>query len=66
MPPDELLATIPVPSIEKVDFLSMTNYNTDSELQHPLFNTKNCPVYMHLDDVDSHFVYVSFVFYIPF
>lgn len=61
MPPDELLATIPVPSIEKVDFLSMTNYNTDSELQHPLFNTKNCPVYMHLDDVDSHFVYLHVV-----
>lgn len=59
LPPDDLIASIPVPSVANLNFIPIQRYTTVSEVQHPNFNIQSTPVFTQLDDLKSQFAYVS-------
>ena len=62
MPSYELIDSIPIPSVDDLKYHSVRRYTTSSKEQAECFNISSSPVYAHLDDLDSKFIYVRFSF----
>ncbi|XP_046995924.1 uncharacterized protein C05D11.1-like isoform X1 [Schistocerca americana] len=57
-PPEEMLTSVPIPSIASINFHPIKRYTTDSSEQHPKFDLSGVPVQMHLDDIHTNFIYM--------
>lgn len=59
--PDEVLESIPVPGTDSIDFDHIKSYSTETLEQHPGLDVTQLPLFTHLDDTDTNFVYVSII-----
>lgn len=57
-PPEELLTKLPIPDTNKITFHSIHSYTPDDPQKNRI-NFSKAPVYMHVDDLKTNFVYVS-------
>lgn len=60
--PDEVLANVPIPSTESINFHHIKSYTTETSEQHPRLDVTKLPFFTYLDHVNTNFVYVSIVF----
>lgn len=51
-----------MPSVANLNFIPIQRFSTLSEVQHANFNILSTPVFTQLDDLKSHFAYVSIFF----
>lgn len=57
-PPDNMLTSVPIPSLDSIKFHDIVRYKTDScEKQH--IDLSQTPVFTYFDHVKTNFVYVS-------
>lgn len=54
-----MLTSIPIPKLDSVSYHPIKRFTTDTAEQHPKFDAREAPVYMHVDHIHSNFVYVS-------
>lgn len=57
-PPDSMLTSVPIPSLNSISFHDIVRYRTDLENRQRIDLSKT-PVFTYFDDVKSGFVYVS-------
>lgn len=57
-PPDEMLRSVPILSTDSIHFHSITNTTSESKNQDPRFILDEVPVYMHLDHLQTNFIYI--------
>uniref|UniRef100_A0A1B6DB00 Peptidase M16C associated domain-containing protein n=1 Tax=Clastoptera arizonana TaxID=38151 RepID=A0A1B6DB00_9HEMI len=57
-PPEHILTSIKIPSIDSINFHPIKTYTTDSEEQHDQFDASKAPVYMQVDHILTNFVYM--------
>ena len=65
-PPAEMLKSVPVPGISKINFHPLTAYDNlhdfesspTNKIQSSVFNLQDMPVKFQLDDIHSQFVQV--------
>lgn len=61
-PPDEMLTSIPVPSIDGIKFHPVQIYRSSEGKNPPGFNLQNLPVYAEAYHLHTNFCYVSILF----
>ncbi|XP_046677319.1 uncharacterized protein C05D11.1-like [Homalodisca vitripennis] len=57
-PPQSMLTSVKIPSIESIQFHRIQAYTTSSASPHPKFDIGQVPVYMQLDHIHTNFVYM--------
>lgn len=56
-PPNEMLTSVPIPSIESIKFHSIEKFTSQSSQQHPQFDISKTPLFFQVDHVKTNFVY---------
>ncbi|KAK6619201.1 hypothetical protein RUM44_003583 [Polyplax serrata] len=59
-PPEELLTKLPIPDTNKITFHSIHSYTPDDPQKNRI-NFSKAPVYMHVDDLKTNFVYMLLI-----
>lgn len=62
--PDEVLANVPIPSTDSINFHHIKSYTTETSEQHSRLDVTKLPLFTYLDHVNTNFVYVSIVYFI--
>lgn len=59
--PDEVLANVPIPSTDSINFHHIKSYTTETSEQHPRLDVAKLPLFTYLDHINTNFVYVSII-----
>lgn len=54
-----MLTSVKIPSTESIQFHKIESFTTNSRETHPKFDVSQVPIYIHVDHIQSNFVYVS-------
>ncbi|CAH1389034.1 unnamed protein product [Nezara viridula] len=57
-PPEGMLCSVPISSIDSIHFHTISSTTSDSKVQDSRFNLSNVPVFMQLDHLQTNFVYI--------
>ncbi|XP_073987977.1 uncharacterized protein C05D11.1-like [Rhodnius prolixus] len=57
-PPDDMLTSVPIPAADCIHFHTISGTSTDSSQKDTRFNIDSVPLYMHLDHLNTNFVYM--------
>ncbi|GAB1870040.1 hypothetical protein CAJAP_11119 [Camponotus japonicus] len=59
--PDEVLANVPIPSTDSINFHHIKSYTTETSEQHSRLDVTKLPFFTYLDHVNTNFVYLFVV-----
>lgn len=57
-PPEGMLRSVPISSIDSIQFHTISSTTSESKVQDPRFNLADVPMFMQLDHLQTNFVYI--------